>query len=183
MNSKAIAIGLVGGAGLFMLWKMKGAGPRTPLGIPRASNSMGSVPRVDNQSQPWYVGPMQWATTKAQDYKQNPNLVQSDLTSVVKSTADIWGTVSGLFGNGSGETAQSVDDSDYIDELQSDDPTYDLLPASDITQSNMIGDQYSDYYADNLDTSIISSDYGDMNAYIDSSESDGGWGSDNWNVA
>lgn len=186
MNSKSIAIGLVGGAGLFMLWKMKGAGTKTPLGIPKASNSPGSRPRVDNQSQPWYVGPIGWATSKAQDYQKNPNVAQSDLTSVVKSLSDVWGTVSGTLGGGAAQTVPSPDDTNDMSDDTSKNEDADLdnaLSANQEQQSNIIGNLMGNYYLDNPETTIVTSESGDIGSSIDNSESDGGMGSDNYDVA
>lgn len=179
MSSKALVVGALGAGALLFIWKKQSSGPKTKLGIPAPNNSPGSKPRVDNQSQPWYTGPLAWATSaaakKGQEYQQNPALVQSDLTSVIHSTSDIWGTVSGYFG----AQSQTINTDDLP--TPSDGGMMNALPATDVNQSNMLGAQIGVFQSDPAitDVSIMNSDPAASGALIDSSNSDSGMGSDN----
>lgn len=178
MNKNVVMLGAVGaGALLLFMWKKQSMGMKTPLGIPSAANSPGSKPRVDNQSQPWYTGPLNFVQSKEQDYVKNPALAQSDLQSVVHSASDVWGTVSGFFGSGGG-TADHVDaavpstTSPSSDASVNSDPTSLNLPNSDSQQSNILGAQIGNY-SDTLDMNIMNTQSsGSSGSYIDSSNAD-----------
>lgn len=136
MNTKVVVL-LVGTAGLFWAWRQHQK-TNTSLGIPAPVGKAAAPPaasgaRVDNQSQPWYVGSKAALSSTVQGYAQDPTKALKDGQTIIQSTASIWGTVSGFFSSDSGSQG-SADDMPEIT-----DPS--TLPASDVSQSNILGAQ------------------------------------------
>lgn len=88
-----------------------------------------SPPRVDNQNQPWYVGPRGFMQGPAENSMVNFAQTVQAGASVVHSLSDVWGDLAGIFGGDDAKSnlmapdAYAFDDSwmsDSFDESETD---------------------------------------------------------------